>query len=205
MVARSPYPPGVTTLEQASAPPAFAAALGSLHRVVAHPARSGLALRQVPAPRRLAPWSVAVVAELAVAGEQVAGGRFVVLHDPVGQQGWHGDTRVVAYVQAQVETEMAADPSLADVGWSWLVEALEVRAATCAAAGGTVTRTLSSRYGELEDAEDTGEASSVEVRASWTALAGPGGLQLGDHLLAWCDLICLAAGVPPPAAALRPA
>jgi hypothetical protein len=43
----------------------------------------------------------------------VASGRFVVLHDPAGQDGWRGDTRIVAFVSADVESEMAADPALA--------------------------------------------------------------------------------------------
>ena len=118
-----------------------------------------------------------------------------MLHDPAGQDGWHGDTRVVAFVEAQVEAEMAADPALSYVGWSWLLEALEGRGAGHTAAGGTVTRTVSTRFGQIEEAEDVSE---VEVRASWTALPGEDGLDLGGHLLAWCDLVRSTAGLPPP-------
>ncbi len=89
---------------------------------------------------------------------------------------------------------MVADPALADVGWSWLLEALEQRAAGHRAAGGTVTRTVSKRFGELSDGSDSSE---VELRASWTALAGGDGLDLGRHLLAFCDLLCSTAGLPP--------
>jgi len=120
----------------------------------------------------------------------------VVLHDPDGQDGWRGDTRVVAFVSADVEAEMAADPALAQVGWSWLTDSLSDRGAEHTAAGGTVTRTVSCRFGQIEDAD---EASEVEVRASWTPLADDGGaLDLGIHLLAWCDLLCATAGLPPP-------
>ena len=184
------------TLEPPSVPEPFRAALAGLRAAVAQPNRPGLALQEVPAPKRLAPYSVAVSAEIVGADdEQVASGRFVVLHDPAGQDGWRGDTRVVAFVSADVEAEMAADPALAQVGWSWLTESLEERGAGHTAAGGTVTRTISCRFGQMEDAD---EASEVEVRASWTPLAdADGAMDLGAHLMAWCDLLCATAGLPP--------
>ena len=184
-------------LEPLGVPEAFRAALVGLRAALAGPGRSGLDLREVPAPKRLAPFAVAVSAEIVGADdEQIASGRFVVLHDPAGQDGWRGDTRVVAFVSADVEAEMGADPALSQVGWSWLTESLSDRGAQHTAAGGTVTRTVSCRFGQLEDAE---EASEVEVRASWTPLAAADGtLDLGVHLLAWCDLLCATAGLPPP-------
>ena len=36
-------------------------------------------------------------------------------------------------------------------------------------------------------------AVEMEVRASWTPLGG----SLGDHLEAWCNLLCTIAGLPP--------
>lgn len=177
-------------------PEPFRAALVGLRDAVAHPDRPGLDLQEVPAPQRLAPHSVAVSAEIRRDDVQVASGRFVVLHDPAGQEGWRGDTRVVAFVSADVEAEMAADPALAQVGWSWLTESLQDRGAGHTATGGTVTRTVSCRFGQIEDAE---QACEVEVRASWTPLpAADGTLDLGVHLLAWCDLLCATAGLPPP-------
>ncbi len=177
-------------------PEPFAAALVGLREALARPDRAGLELQEVPAPKRLAPYAVAVAAEIKRDDDQVASGRFVVLHDPEGQEGWRGDTRVVAFVSADVEAEMAADPALAQVGWSWLTESLQDRGAAHTAAGGTVTRTVSCRFGQIEDAD---EASEVEVRASWTPLTdADGSLDLGVHLLAWCDLLCATAGLPPP-------
>lgn len=157
--------------------------------------RPGLSLREVPAPRKLAPFALAVTAEVTRDEDEVASGRFVVLHDPAGQDGWRGDTRVVAFVSAEVEAEMAADPSLGEVGWSWLTESLADRGARHTAAGGTVTRTVSTRFGSLSEPAD---ASEVEVRASWTALADASGvLDLSRHLAAWADLLCATAGLPP--------
>jgi hypothetical protein len=189
-------------LEPPGVPEPFRAALRGLRAAVEHPDRPGLYLQEVPGPKRLAPYAVAVAAEIGRNEEQVASGRFVVLHDPDGQEGWRGDTRIVAFVSADVEAEMAADPALAQVGWSWLTDSLLDRGARHHAAGGTVTRTVSCRFGQIEDGD---EASEVEVRASWTPLADDdGALDLGVHLLAWCDLLCATAGLPPPGvAALR--
>ena len=178
------------------APKAFRVALASLADAVLEATRPGLALHDVPAPRKLAPYSAAVAADVTRGDDDIASGRFVVLHDPAGQDGWRGDTRIVAFVSAQVEPEMAADPSLGEVGWSWLTESLEGRGALHTAVGGTVTRTVSTRFGSLAEPD---EASELEVRASWTALAGPSSsVDLGLHLLAWCDLLCATAGLPPP-------
>jgi hypothetical protein len=186
-----------------TAPEAFRAAAASLFAALADAGRPGLALREVPAPRKLAPYAVAIAADVTRGDADVANGRFVVLHDPAGQDGWKGDTRIVAFVSAEVEAEMAADPALAAVGWSWLTESLTGRGALHTAAGGTVTRTVSCRFGSLETPD---EESEVEIRASWTALPqADGTLDLGEHLRAWCDLLCATAGLPPPGvAALRP-
>ncbi|MCW2777064.1 MAG: hypothetical protein JWN17_789 [Frankiales bacterium] len=185
------------------APAGFAAALGDLTVELGRPFRPGLELRTVPAPTRMAPHAVAVAADVEVDGEPVASGRFVVLHDPAGQDGWQGSTRVVAFVSSEVETEMATDPALGRVGWSWLTEALEQHGAAHLAAGGTVTRTVSTRFGQIAEPED---ASEVEVRASWTAVEDEDGRpDLVAHLHAWCDLLCATAGLPPAGiTALRP-
>ena len=189
-------------LEPAAPPAGFAAALQDLHAELARPARPGLELRTVPAPTRMAPHAVAVAADVEVVGGAVASGRFVVLHDPAGQDGWSGCTRVVAFVSSEVESEMAADPSLGGVGWSWLTDALDDHDARHVAAGGTVTRTVSTRFGQIAEPEDESE---VEVRASWTAVEDDGRPDLVAHLRAWCDLLCATAGLPPAGTtALRP-
>ncbi|MCW2605392.1 MAG: hypothetical protein JWO60_85 [Frankiales bacterium] len=189
--------------EPTAAPAGFAAALRALTGELDRPRRPGLVLRTVPAPTRMAPHAVAVAADVERDGEEVASGRFVVLHDPDGQDGWQGSTRVVAFVSSEVETEMATDPALGRVGWSWLTEALEEHGAQHVAAGGTVTRTVSTRFGQIAEPED---ASEVEVRASWTAVEDADGCpDLVAHLDAWCDLLCATAGLPPlGVTALRP-
>ncbi|MCU1600388.1 MAG: hypothetical protein JWO22_1097 [Frankiales bacterium] len=179
-----------------STPTVFSRAVDGVQVAIRDAQRPGvLSISEVPAPRRLAPHAVAFSAEVLRDDGEVATGRFVVLHDPAGQDGWRGDTRVVAFVSADVDPEMAGDPALAEVGWSWLKDSLDGRGAGYQAAGGTVTRTASLTFGLVEDPQETYE---VEVRASWSPLhAADGTLDLGIHLLAWCDLLCMTAGLPP--------
>ena len=179
-----------------STPTVFTRAVEGLHAAIRDTVRPGtLDIHEVPAPRRLAPHAVAFSAEVTRDGDEVATGRFVVLHDPDGQDGWRGDTRVVAFVSADVDPEMAGDPALAEVGWSWLKDSLDGRGAGHQAAGGTVTRTASLTFGLVEDPQESNE---VEVRASWSPLPdAAGALDLAVHLLAWCDLLCMTAGLPP--------
>lgn len=56
-------------------------------------------------------------------------GRFILLHDPDEPDAWGGAWRIVIFAQAPLETEIGTDPLLADVTWSWLVDALDSRGA----------------------------------------------------------------------------
>jgi hypothetical protein len=85
---------------------------------------------------------------------------------------------------------MGTDEMLPAVGWSWLVDALGDRRAAYRAAGGTVTQTTSTRFGDLVGPET---AVSLELRASWTADTP----DMAAHLHAFVDLLCHAAGLPP--------
>ncbi|HEX2499648.1 MAG: DUF3000 domain-containing protein [Actinomycetes bacterium] len=152
--------------------------------------RSEVSLSEAPAPTRLAPHALALTAEVSSEGTELATGRFVVLHDPAEPAGWGGTFRLVTYVRADLEPETAVDPLLAEVGWSWLMEALDVRGAKYLAASGTVSRVSSEGFGELADRPP---AAEVEIRASWT----PIGDDLEPHLAAWGELLCTAAGLPP--------
>jgi len=171
-----------------SQPPVFAAAVQSLR--AARP-RPEIVLAEIPPPQRLAPYSFAMSAEVTAVEPDAATGRLVLLHDPAGQDSWDGVLRLVTFVSAELEADMAGDPLLAGVGWSWLVDALAANGASYTAVGGTVTQTSSTRFGDLAGPSST---SDVELRASWTALDD----DLGPHLLAWCELLATSTGLPPP-------
>jgi hypothetical protein len=159
--------------------------------------RPDVVIDSTPAPQRLAPYAHALTADVVdEGGATLATGRLVLLHDPAGHDGWRGTYRLVSYVRAELEPEIAADPLLPEVGWTWLTEALTGREAQHTAASGTVTRVTSQSFGELSDRPPSAE---IEVRASWTPTqATPtAALDLSPHLAAWVDLLCMTAGLPP--------
>jgi hypothetical protein len=171
-------------------PAAFVAALQALSK---HRLRAEIRLTEIPAPTRIAPFAVALSAEVGQADEdglaEPVTGRFVLLHDPDGQDAWQGTFRVVTLTRAPVDPEVAADPVLAAAAWSWVEEALEDAEAAHHALGGTVTVVSSTSFGALEGRPEEVE---VEIRASWTPDAG-----MAEHLQAWGDLVSSAAGLPP--------
>jgi hypothetical protein len=162
--------------------------------------RPEITVRSMPAPAKLAPYALALNAEVVVAGSQVADGRLVILHDPYGQDAWNGTWRVVLFASAELDETMASDPVLNDMGWTWLQESLGERDLAVSSFGGTVTRTESVSFGTLGDRPANGE---LEIRASWTPLAA----DLRPHANAWADVLCISAGVPllpPQVAVIRP-
>ena len=98
--------------------------------------------------------------------------------------------RLVAYIQADLDASEAIDPLLAEVAWSWLIDALEARPGQATAVGGTVTATTSVRYGDISGPP---RAHQLELRASWTATTP----ELGTHVQAFCEVLEHAAGLPP--------
>ena len=97
--------------------------------------RPEIELGPIRPPQRLAPFSYALGAEVrhpetAIVPERSEGdafGRLILLHDPEGAEAWDGTMRLVAYVQADLDSSEAVDPLLPEVAWSWLVDALEAR------------------------------------------------------------------------------
>jgi hypothetical protein len=151
---------------------------------------------EMPAPQRIAPFSSALTADVTVAGEEVGGGRLVVLYDPAGNDAWQGCFRCVAYARADIEPEMVADPLLSAVGWTWLTEALAAHSAEYLAPSGTVTKVASESFGTMDGEVPSAE---IEVRASWSPVGS-----LTAHVEAWGDLLCTAAGLPPLPAGVVP-
>jgi hypothetical protein len=148
----------------------------------------------MPAPQRIAPYAAALSADVTVDGIDVSTGRLILLHDPAGNDSWDGTFRCVGYARAEIDLEMITDPALADVGWSWLTEALAAHGATYASASGTVTRVATDSFGAMAD--DSGSAQ-IEIRASWTPQVVEGNLDIENHVEAWGELLCTAAGLPP--------
>jgi hypothetical protein len=170
-------------------PPAFEAALRSMRLVSTRPE---VQLEEVPAPQRLAAHAVALSADVVdlLTDDDLGSGRLVLLHEPGGHAAWDGDFRFVTYVRSSLELEIGNDPMLAQVGWSWLTDALDSRGLVHTAESGTVTRVVNESFGSM--ATDP-PAAEVEIRASWTPLD----VDFRGHVEAWAHLLCMAAGLPP--------
>lgn len=180
---------------EAVTPELFRAAVNSLTSTTVRPEVHVEPLRP---PQRLAPWTYAISTDVRnAAGEELATGRLVLLHDPDGVEAWDGVLRLVAFASAELDPQMGVDPMLPAVGWSWLTGALDERGAAYRAAGGTVTQTTSTRFGDLAGPRTTVE---LELRASWTA----DDADMSTHLRAFVDLVCAAAGLPPEGITLLP-
>lgn len=157
--------------------------------------RAEIHFEEVPAPQRLAPHAVAFSVDVsfdpAVEDSDVATGRFVMLHDPAGQEAWSGNFRAVTFVRSAIEADLQSDPLLTDVAWSWVSESLESAPAGFTAPSGTVTRVSSASYGQLAEKE---LSSELEIRASWTPTDPT---NLLSHISAWLRLIETVSGLTP--------
>lgn len=156
--------------------------------------RPELSVDQIPAPQRIAPHAYAIEATVVtIADVEIGTGRLIILHDPLGNSAWNGTYRCVSYARADVDVEMVTDPLLAEVGWTWLTDALDAAAADYHDASGTVTAVSSRSFGALSDEADRAE---IEIRASWTPQLSPEP-DITAHLSAWQTLLCTTAGLPP--------
>ena len=192
MVVRQETHPGTGA---GAGPPEFRAAVASMHAATL---RAEIFCEEMPAPQRIAPYASALSADVTVDDTDLGTGRIILLHDPAGNDAWDGTFRCVAYARAEIEVEMITDPMLADVGWSWLTDALEAHGAAYASASGTVTRVATESFGGMADEAGTAQ---IEIRASWTPLPASDSvgatLDVGPHVEAWGELLCTAVGLPP--------
>lgn len=177
-----PYP-GLVTV-----PAPFAHALKSLK---AARLPGYVQLTEIPGPRRLAPFTVAITAVIEDddTNAELVKGSFIVLYDPQSQTGWEGSTfRIVIMIRSLLEADLASDELLGQVAWSWLSEAvadLQVNALA-----GVVSRVVSEPFGAQSD---FAPEAYVELRASWS----PTDHEIGDHMHAWGHALATVAGLPP--------
>lgn len=150
--------------------------------------RPEIRLEELPAPKRIATNSYAVSGDVVVADDELGTGRFVLLHEPAGNDAWGGTLRCVIFVRADIEHDMAIDPALPSVTWTWLTDALAGAGTTCELIAGTTTIVRSDSFGQMADKE---ASSQVELRASWSPRS-----DLGGHFEAWSDVLCAVAGLP---------
>lgn len=160
--------------------------------------RAELTLTEVPAPQKLATYSFAFSVDVSngLLGDQedeIANGRFVLLHEPGGQATWDGEFRCVTFVSADVDSIMQEDPLLPEVGWSWFLESLESNDCAYNNPSGTVTRVSSASFGKLSPRSNETE---IEIRASWSPIVEDP-KEIINHIVSWCNLISEVAGLSP--------
>lgn len=200
--------PGPAGQGQSTVPGPFRNAVTSMHEAQV---RDGITVTDIRPPRKLAPYSHAVGLEVVrLLGDDVrddggeaavpdniptdsegdAFGRLILLHDPGADEG-ASMMKLVAYIQADLDSSVAEDPMLPEVAWDWLTEELDALEGTgFADLGGTVTATASSRFGDIGGPAN---AFQIEMRASWTA----DGTDLSGHVTAFAHVLANVAGLPP--------
>ena len=171
---------------------AFETAVSRIRTVTCRPE---FELEEAPAPSRLAPFALAITAD-STGEEDLASGRFVLLHDPDGVDEWEGTFRAVVFVRASLEADLIDDPLLHEVGWSWLTESLQSSECEYLQLGGTITRNAGRSFGSMSDRPNDGY---LEMRASWTPSTIDGDISehMDRHTRAWLRLLDHAAGLQP--------
>lgn len=166
--------------------------------VVSARTRGDISLVQGPTPQRLAPHAMTMLASVAdpdSPDDDCAMGRFVVLHEPSGHPAWNGTWRIVTFLSAQMDAEVAHDPMLPAVAQMWLHEGAALSGITIAELSGTVTMSQSYPFGELAEKQPDAD---VEIRCSWTPQTdADGAIDARAHLRAWLHVVATAAGLPP--------
>lgn len=151
--------------------------------------RDELQVIAAPAPKKLAPFGISLLGEIETK-EHFADSRIVVLYNPDGDPAWNATARIIIFIKADIESELADDPLILQIAWQWLNEALAKHGASAEEISGTVTRTSAKGFGAIDEESP----STIEIRASWS----PTDLSaLSQHILAWGELVCTAAGLDP--------
>ncbi len=151
---------------------------------------SHVKVSEIAAPHQIAPFAAAIRMDCEALDDNSpsgGSGRLVILYDPQEQPGWQGRFRLVTMIGARVDVDLVSEPLADQVCWSWLTDFLTQSEASFFQAAGSVTRSHSASFGELEKRSETAE---MELRASWTPL----GNDLAPHAGAISRLLAMMSG-----------
>jgi hypothetical protein len=170
--------------------PEFALALTSLQGLEVRPE---LEVTEIAAPAGLAAHAIAFNCDVKPSESHtkldLGTGRLVLLWDQEPQESWGSRFRIIIFAKSPLETDIGSEDESTGISWLWLKDALEVLGASYSAEAGTTTRVISSGFGALANQSDHAE---LEMRASWS----PSDTNIGPHILAWQNLICMMSGYP---------
>ena len=151
-----------------------------------------VSVHQIDAPQGLAPSAIAFAADIvAGTGHLDRGtGRLIFLDDPEEPVAWGGRSRAIIFAQSPLEVDLGSDEMYSAATWATLTDELAESGAQFSHAAGTVTRVISTGFGDLTP---QGRGTQVEVRASWS----PQSWNARPHVEAWARFVCRLAGFPP--------
>jgi hypothetical protein len=151
-----------------------------------------VSVHEIDAPTGLAPGSLAFSANVvAGSGHLDRGtGRLIILDDPEEPVAWGGRTRAIVFAQSPLEVDLGRDEMYSAATWAMLLDELRDASASHTHSAGTVTRVVSTGFGELES---QGRGTQIEVRASWS----PTSWDVRPHVEAWARFVARLAGFPP--------
>ena len=153
--------------------------------------RPEFTVAQIPAPKGIAPESLAISIEVSHELPVDHGvSRLVFCRDDSSPEGWHGSYRIIGYAKSAIELEMARDEYFEELPWQWLLESLRRVGAQVAHEAGTTTTVISTGHGNLAAQPQHAE---VEIRASWSPLGG----DARQHTLGWIETLALLSGLNP--------
>ena len=151
---------------------------------------SHVEVSEILAPHGIAPFSAAIrmdCGSLEDNSHSGGSGRLVILYDPQEQPGWQGRFRLVTMLSTHVDVDLVTEPLADQVCWSWFTDFLTQADASFFQAAGSVTRSHSASFGELEKRSESAE---MELRASWTPLES----DLAPHAGAISRLLAMMSG-----------
>lgn len=155
--------------------------------------RLELDVQEIPAPKEIAESSIAFAASVRTDRDHdhspAGTGRFVLFWSPEPQENWTTRFRIVVYARSPLETDIGVNEDSSELVWAWLLDALKFSGAEHSALAGTTTRIISNGHGDLSKENQHAE---IELRASWS----PHGIEMGQHFLAWQNLICAMSDLP---------
>jgi hypothetical protein len=151
-----------------------------------------VAVHEIDAPQGLAPNAIAFSADVvAGTGHLDRGtGRLIILDDPDEPAAWGGRSRAIVFAQSPLEVDLGSDELYSAATWETLLDELKEGGAKFDHPAGTVTRVISTGFGDLAP---QGRGTQVEVRASWSPVTW----DARPHVEAWARFVCRLAGFPP--------
>lgn len=151
-----------------------------------------VSVHEIDAPSGLAPNAIAFAADVIAGSSHLdrGTGRLIILDDPDEPAAWGGRTRAIVFAQSPLEVDLGSDELYSAATWGMLLDELNDSSAHFVHAAGTVTRVISTGFGELEP---QGRGTQVEVRASWS----PTSWDARTHVEAWARFVSRLAGFPP--------